>query len=62
LVGVTLRDVRRSGLTLAELAGRAGVPYSRVWRSAQGGLTKGLQPDEEARLQRVLEEAAAAPA
>lgn len=54
---ITMPEIRRAGLTLTDLAQRAGVNYGRLWREAHGGLQKGLERDEIERLQQVLAEA-----
>jgi transcriptional regulator with XRE-family HTH domain len=42
---------RMAGLTMADLASRAGVPYSRVWHGLRG--TR-LSPDELRKLERAV--------
>jgi len=48
-------ELSMRGMTIADLARAAGVPYSRVHAEVTGGLAKGLDREELARLRRVLD-------
>lgn len=49
-------ELKVRDMTIADLADRARVPYGRVRAEVRGGLAKGLQPEEFARLRKVLDE------
>lgn len=53
---ITLDQFAQRGLTIADAARLSGVAYHRVWKMATGGLSRGLEPEEERRLQRLLAE------
>lgn len=51
---ITKESLREAGLTMADVARKAEVPYFRMWRQMSGG-GNFLRPDEVDRLRRVLE-------
>jgi plasmid maintenance system antidote protein VapI len=52
---ISLWELRVRDMTIADLAERARVPYSRVHAEVRGGLCKGLTTSEAARLRAVLD-------
>ena len=57
---ITLKDIRRSGRSLADIARMSNVPYGRVWRQASGGGER-LTPDEVQRVEAAIEQARSQP-
>jgi hypothetical protein len=51
---ISLDELERRGLNIADVARESEIPYARLWRSATGGLMKGLRPPEVQRLNEVL--------
>ena len=56
LSDISLWELRVRDMTIADLAERARVPYSRILAEVRGGLAKGLTISEAALLRRVLDE------
>ncbi len=50
---LTRQEAMRCGMSIANLASAAGLPYSRVYRFLNGSLD-GITHDEELRIRRIL--------